>query len=146
MENKTIKISKESMERFNHDKNVVGITQEELVSCPINNGADLNSDCMLDVLFDDGEYVEYEVETNHFEVLGFIDGAAIIAEYWLRNNILKIKTIHPTTRGLIESYRTLLKDRLTDEQVEPAIYANETIGEYVVHFYYNKEYSAKFNS
>lgn len=143
---KTIKISKESLEQFNHDKIVVGITQEDLISCPINNGADLNSDCMLDILFDDGEYVEYEVEANHFEVLGFIDGTAIIAEYWLRNNILKIKTIHPTTRGLIESYRTLLKDRLTDEQVDPVIYANETTGEYVVHFYYNKEYSAKFNS
>ena len=133
---KTIHISKENMEQFNHDKNMVGITQEGLVDCPINNEAGLHSNSLLGALFDNGQYVVSEPQTNHFEALGFIDGAAIIANYWLRSSTLGIKTIHPTTRSLIESFRTLLKERLTDEQVEPVIYANETAGEYDVHFYY----------
>lgn len=140
----TIKISKESMEKFAHDKNVVDV--RNATPCPINNGADLKADSMFDCLFDDGQYAESEPQTNHFEVLGFIDGAAIIADYWLKSSVLNIKTIHPITRGQIESYRTLLKIRLTDEQVEPVIYANETMGEYTVFFYYKPEYEEQFNS
>lgn len=141
---KTIHVSKESMERFKHDKDVVGATKR--IPCPINNGADLNSDAMLDALFDDGQYVESEPQTNHFEVVGFIDGAAIIADYWLRSNTLSLKTIHPITRGLIVSYRTMLHDRLSDEQVEPEIICNEMAGEYEVYFYYRPEYAEQFNS
>lgn len=140
---KTIHVSKESVERFKHDKDVVGATNR--VPCPINNGADLNSDAMLDALFDDGQYVESEPQTNHFEVVGFIDGAAIIADYWLRSNTLSLKTIHPVTDGLRKSYETLLQTRLSDEQVEPVILAFDN-GEYEVYFYYRPEYAEQFNS
>ena len=80
MTNETIHISKESMDTFNHDKNVVDMTMQELyerhLECPINNGADLNSDAMLENLFDDGQYVENRVN-GKYVVLGFIDGIPV---------------------------------------------------------------------
>lgn len=136
----SIKISKESMERFNHDKNVVGATNR--VPCPINNGADMHNGEMLEILFDMGEYVESNIGGKTYEALGFIDGAAVSVKYTMFTSEINIKTIHPSTSGLIESYRKLLPERLSDEQVEPMIVANEILGDYTVRFFYNEKCSA----
>ena len=55
---KTAKSFMEVQLRFNNRK----------VPCPINNGADLNSDAMLEALFDDGQYIEHQ-EGRSYKVL-----------------------------------------------------------------------------
>lgn len=142
MTDKTIKISKESLEQFNHDKNVVGITQEDLVSCPINNGADLNSDCMLDCLFDDGQYTE-----EHFRALGFIRHYPFMVEYKLNGNFISLQCLVYINKEETDTLTEEIKDRLSDEQVFPKI---DTLpnnnSKWISFMYYRPEYAAKFNS
>lgn len=132
-----IKISKESLERFKHDKDVVGARNR--VPCPINNQADLHSDAMLMCLFDNAEYVENEF-LNDREAVGYVNGWAVVVKFTLGDNKLMLRPIHPLSYGMVETYRKLLPERLTDEQVEPEIEANEWLGEYDIRFYYNEEW------
>lgn len=124
--------------------NVVGARNR--VSAPITNGADLVSDAVCDNLFDDGEWMEQPIlphvgDGRSWMVVGFIDGAPVLVTYSLNSNMVKIKTFCPPTRGLIESYRKILQERLTDEQVESEIFANEKLGEYTVYMYYTDEWA-----
>ena len=110
MENETIHISKESMDAFNHDKNVVDMTFKELferhLECPINNGSDLNSDAMLDCLFDDGQYVENRVN-GEYVALGFIDGVPARCEYELGSNFLYISPMCASGEGRLSFFQEM---------------------------------------
>lgn len=144
----TIKISKESMERFNHDKNVVGATNR--VPCPINNGADLNSDAMLDNLFEFDDYVERQFG-NHFVALGFIEDVPFKVEYDLFDNRLLLSCCdYMKGKEKFNILKDEIKERLTDEQVEPDItfYSDVDGKQYfgICHFYYNEDYAATMNS
>lgn len=142
----TIKISKESMERFNHDKNVVGATNR--VPCPINNGADLNSDAMLDNLFEFDDYVERQFG-NHFVALGFIEDVPFKVEYDLFDNRLLLSCY-----DYVEGKRKFnilseeIEKRLTDEQVKPDLvfYADVDGKEYfgICDFYYDDKYAEQY--
>lgn len=84
--------------KTNSNKNVdvTSLTYQELyerhLDCPINNGADLNSDALLDSLFDDGQYVENRV-AGQYVALGFIDGVPARCEYELGYNSMWILPI-----------------------------------------------------
>lgn len=142
MTDKTIKISKESLEQFSHDKNVVGITQEELVSCPINNGADLNSDFMLDCLFDDGLYTE-----EHFRALGFIRHYPFMVEYKLNDNFISLQCLAYLNKEETDTLTEEIKYRLSDEQVFPKVGTlPNNNSKWMFFMYYRPEYDAIFNS
>ena len=138
MENETIHISKESMDAFNHDKNVVDMTFKELferhLECPINNGSDLNSDAMLDCLFDDGQYVENRVN-GEYVALGFIDGVPARCEYELGSNFLYISPMLKKKESDYSSWVNTLPERLGDETIfaKAERYAG---GVYFVNFFY----------
>lgn len=137
-----IEITNESLEQFNHDKNVVGITHEELVSCPINNGADLNSDCMLDCLFDDGQYTE-----EHFCALGFIRHYPFMVEYKLNDNFISLQCLVYINKEETDTLTEEIKDRLSDEQVFPKVGTlSDDINKWLFFMYYRPEYAVKFNS
>lgn len=84
--------------KTNSNKNVdvTNLTFQELyerhLDCPINNGADLNSDALLDSLFDDGQYVENRVN-GEYVALGFINGVPARCEYELGYNYMSIFSI-----------------------------------------------------
>lgn len=82
-----IKITKESLEQFNHDKNVAGT--DERIECPINNGADLHADGLLESIFDFSEYISGPKQ----EALGYINGVPFMAKYQLGYNVMEL---HPT--------------------------------------------------
>lgn len=121
---KTIKISKESMERFNHDKNVVGITQEELmeehedelVECPFNNQADLHSDAVFDFLFDNGDYLEHHepYQSTHW-VVGYIGGLAVTGYWWYGMNSLIIKHSEILYGKSLEEFEKMLINRTSGD-------------------------------
>ena len=117
MTNETIHISKESMDTFNHDKNVVDMTMQELferhLECPINNGSDLNSDAMLDSLFDDGQYVENRA-AGRYVALGFVDGIPVRCEYNLGLNCMTIHTLLSKKECSYSSLNVTLPERLSD--------------------------------
>lgn len=138
MENETIHISKEDMDAFNHDKNVVDMTIKELyerhLECPINNGADLNSDAMLENLFDDGQYVENRVN-GKYVVLGFIDGIPVRCEYNLGLNCMTIHTLLSKKEFGYSSLHYTLPERLSDEQCfSKMTYCGS--GVWMAHFFY----------
>lgn len=108
MTDKIIKISKESLEQFNHDKNVVDAGNR--VECPINNGADLHADMLLESIFDDGEYVSGPKQ----EALGYIKGMPFMAKYSLGSNIIEL---HPTLPFVLDDKKAA---KLTDEISERA--------------------------
>ena len=138
MENETIHISKESMDAFNHNKNVVDMTMEELyerhLECPINNGSDLNSDAMLDCLFDDGQYVENRAN-GKYVALGFIDGVPARCQYELGDNFMFIFPILKKKESNYDSWENILPDRLGDEAVFAKVF-NVGCGIHYVHFFY----------
>ena len=80
----------------NENVDVTSLTYQELYErhlvCPINNGADLNSDTMLDSLFDDGRYVENRA-AGRYVALGFIDGVPARCQYELGCNYMYILPI-----------------------------------------------------
>lgn len=119
----TIKISKESMEKFNHDKNVVGY--ENRMPCPINNGADMHADMLLEGLFDDGAYVKngYEREGYWFETLGFVNKLPVFCGYQFGENRLTVRFVETSTTAVVNAadFEEILRQRLTDEQVWPDI-------------------------
>ena len=120
MENETIHISKESMDTFNHDKNVVNMTIKEMyerhLECPINYGADLNSDTMYDNLFDDGQYVENRVN-GKYVTLGFIGGVPARCEYELGHNTMWIFPILKKKESDYSSWKYIISERLGDEAI-----------------------------
>ena len=138
MTNETIHISKESMDAFNHDKNVVGMTIKEMyekpLECPINNGSDLNSDAMFDDLFDDGQYVENRVN-GKYVALGFINRIPARCEYELGSNSMWIFPILKKKECDYSSWENLLPDRLADEETF-AIVGKYTGGLFYVNFFY----------
>ncbi len=104
---KTAKDAKEVQLRFNNRK----------VRCPINNGSDLNSDAMLEALFDDGQYVEQQ-EGKSYKALGFIDGYPMMVNYFLGTANMFITGSYSTPSVYISS---LIRDRLNNEQTEVVV-------------------------
>ena len=138
MTNETIHISKESMDAFNHDKNVVDMTMQELferhLECPINNGSDLNSDAMLDSLFDDGQYVENRA-AGRYVALGFVDGIPVRCEYNLGLNCMTIHTLLSKKECGYSSLNVTLPERLSDDLYFSKItYCGS--GVWMAHFFY----------
>ena len=138
MENETIHISKESMDAFNHDKNVVDMTIKELyerhLECPINNGPDLNSDAMFDNLFDDGQYVENRA-AGRYITLGFVDGIPVRCEYNLGLNCMTIHTLLSKKECSYSSLNVTLPERLSDDLYFSKItYCGS--GVWMAHFFY----------
>ena len=128
---KTAMDTEEVMKRFNHRKE----------PCPINNGSDLNSDAMLEALFDDGQYIEHQ-EGRSYKVLGFIYGYPMQVDY-----VLGMASMTITCREQAPSKRisSLLRERLIDEQVEAEVKCSPASfsGDYQywrVHFYYTPAY------
>lgn len=120
--------------------------QNERIECPVNNGADLNSDAMLENLFDDGEYVEHEERGNVHIALGFIDGQAVMAQYWLNTNKIDITVINKYyLADNKESFYKTLKERLSDEQVEPELSTYVYVSTIRCRFYYKPEWVAENN-
>lgn len=143
----TIKISKESMEKFNHQERR---RAQNRVPCPINNGADLNSDAMLENLFDEGECIEHGY-SGHYISLGFIEDIPFKVEYDFRDNKLMLSCMD-FMKGK-EKFNILkeeIEKRLTDEEVEPDInfYTNLDGKQYfaIALFYYTEEWAEQFNS
>ena len=138
MTNETIHISKESMDAFNHDKNVVDMTFKELyerhLKCPINNGSDLNTDAVFDDLFDDGQYVE-NYAAGRYVALGFVDGIPVRCEYNLGLNCMTIHTLLSKKECGYSSLHYTLPERLSDEQCfSKMTYCGS--GVWVAHFFY----------
>ena len=106
------------------------------IPCPINEGADLNSQFLMEALFDDMDYVERETKLHRHVAMGFIDGIPVIVTWHFGKSNILIHTARPTTMDDVVSFRKTLPERLTDEQVEPEIFANEMAGEWNVTFYY----------
>ena len=127
---KTVKDADEVQQRFDHRKE----------PCPINNGSDLNSDAMLEALFDDGQYIEHQ-EGRSYKVLGFISGYPMMVDYALGGASMTI-TSEVMAPHFIES---LIRERLSDEQVEAEVKHSYTDAFYgcrywKVMFYYTPAY------
>ena len=129
--------------KTNSNKNVdvTSLTYQELwdrhLDCPINNGADLNSDALLDSLFDDGQYVENRA-AGRYVALGFIDGVPARCQYELGCNYMYIFPILKKKESDYSSWENTIPDRLGDE----AIFANVEKyigGLYYVDFFYRSE-------
>lgn len=132
MENKT---------NSNKNVDVFRLPYQELyerhLECPINNGADLNSDAMLDSLFDDGQYVENRVNSKYI-ALGFIDGVPARCEYELGSNCMWILPILSKKLSDYSSWGNALSDRLGDESIFAMVdYCGS--GAYLVYFFYRSE-------
>lgn len=120
---KTAKGSMEVQLRFNQRK----------VLCPINNGSDLNSDAMLEALFDDGQYVEHQ-EGRSYKVLGFIAGYPMQVDYALGRASMTV-----TSYGDLHfNLSSLIKERLNNDQTEVEV--EENYGYATVRFYYTPAY------
>lgn len=120
---KTAKGSMEVQLRFNQRK----------VLCPINNGSDLNSDAMLEALFDDGQYVEHQ-EGRSYKVLGFIAGYPMQVDYALGRASMTVASYGDLNINL----STWIKKRLNNDQTE--VEAHENYGYVTVLFYYTPAY------
>lgn len=120
---KTVKDAEEVQQRFNHRKE----------PCPINNGSDLNSDAMLEALFDDGQYVEHQ-EGRSYKALGFISGYPMMVDYALgRASMAVTSYLNPHF-----NLSTLIKERLNNDQTEVEV--EENYGYATVRFYYTPAY------
>lgn len=122
----------------NENIDVTSLTIRELyerhLECPINNGSDLNSDAMLDSLFDDGQYVENRVN-GEYVALGFIDGVPARCQYELGYNPMYIFPILKKKESDYSSWENIIPDRLGDETIFAKVekYAG---GLYYVNFFY----------
>ena len=126
--------------KTNSNKNidVTGLTYQELYDrnlvCPINNGADLNSDAMLDSLFDDGQYVENRA-AGQYVALGFIDGVPAVCEYELGNNYMYIFPILKKKACDYSSWDNVISDRLGDDTIFANVERYSGVMCYVDFFY-----------
>ena len=137
MENETIQNSKESMDAFNHDKNVVDMTMQELyerhLEYPIYNGSYLFY-AIFGSLFDDGQNVENCVNGKYI-ALGFIDGIPVRCEYNLGLNCMTIHTLLSKKECGYSSLHYTLPERLSDEQCfSKMTYCGS--GVWMAHFFY----------
>ena len=137
MENETIHISKESMDAFNHDKNVVDMTMQELyeshLECPIYNGSYLFY-AIFGSMFDDGQYVENRVNGKYI-ALGFVDGIPVRCEYNLGLNCMTIHTLLSKKECSYSSLNVTLPERLSDDLYFSKItYCGSGI--WMAHFFY----------
>ena len=125
----------------NENVDVTSLTYQELYErhlvCPINNGADLNSDTMLDSLFDDGQYVENRA-AGRYVALGFIDGVPARCQYELGCNYMYILPILKKKECDYSSWENTISDRLGDDTIFANVekYAG---GLYYVDFFYRSE-------
>ena len=119
----TAKDAKEVQLRFDNRK----------VLCPTNNGSDLNSDAILEALFDNGQYVEHQ-EGRSYKVLGFISGYPMMVDYALgRASMAVTSYLNPHF-----NLSTLIKERLNNDQTEVEV--EENYGYATVRFYYTPAY------
>lgn len=125
----------------NENVDVTSLTYQELyqkhLDCPINNGADLNSDAMLDSLFDDGQYVENRAN-GKYVALGFIDGVPARCQYELGDNFMYIFPILKKRESDYGSWENIIPDRLGDETIFAKVF-NCGCGIHYVHFFYRSE-------
>lgn len=125
----------------NENVDVTSLTYQELyerhLDCPINNGADLNSDAMLDSLFDDGQYVENRAN-GKYVALGFIDGVPARCQYELGDNFMYIFPILKKRESDYGSWENIIPDRLGDETIFAKVF-NCGCGIHFVHFFYRSE-------
>lgn len=142
MTDKTIKISKESVNKFNHDKNVVDMSYKELCEncpeCPINNGADLNAQFMLESLFDSETYVKNKIG-NSYIALGFINGIPVRCKYELGTNSLWVIAVLPKKECDYTSLDEILPKRLSDDEVFAKVTYFNSGYWYANFFYYPKD-------
>ena len=122
----------------NENVDVTSLTYQELYErhlvCPINNGADLNSDTMLDSLFDDGQYVENRA-AGRYVALGFVDGIPVRCEYNLGLNCMTIHTLLSKKEYSYSSLNVTLPERLSDDLYFSKItYCGS--GVWMAHFFY----------
>ena len=137
MTNETIHISKESMDAFKHDKNVVDMTMQELyerhLEYPIYNGSYLFY-AIFGSLFDDGQYVENRVNGKYI-ALGFVDGIPVRCEYNLGLNCMTIHTLLSKKECSYSSLNVTLPERLSDDLYFSKItYCGS--GVWMAHFFY----------
>lgn len=109
---KTAKDAKEVQLRFENRR----------VPCPIDEGANLNSDVMFENLFDDGIYVEHDKGRTYI-ALGFILGNPMIAQCYLHDNYIGIAyaNVDRMADDDAEKLKKEIPNRLRDEQVEADI-------------------------
>lgn len=81
------------------------------LECPINNGADIVSDFLLDELFDYHEYVERKIGHKHI-VLGFIGVEPAKVEYEIDSNWLTIHSILPKEECDYDIWKKLIPERM----------------------------------
>lgn len=125
----------------NENVDVTNLTFQELferhLDCPINNGADLNSDALLESLFDDGQYVENRVN-GKYVAFGFIDGVPARCNYELGCNYLSIFPILKKKESDYSSWKHTIPDRLGDDTIFAKV-DHWGSGFYCVDFFYRTE-------
>lgn len=128
---KTVKDAEEVQQRFNHRKE----------PCPINNGSDLNSDAMLEALFDDGQYVERQ-EGNLYKALGFICEHPMLVSYSLRHSVIDIERLDKSHIWNHEQVEKEITSRLRCEDTEAELHydGDAWCQSWRVHFYYTPAY------
>ena len=85
-----IEISKESLESFSHNKNVCGISQNEVIAKRIIAPIDEKNVCSdwIEEIFDDYSCTYTEVKRKH-KYCGFVDGELVMCSYTFGNNTLQ---------------------------------------------------------
>lgn len=128
---KTAMDTEEVMKRFNHRKE----------PCPINNGSDLNSDAMLDALFDDGQYVERQ-EGKSYRALGFICEHPMLVRYSLGQSVIDIERLDKSHIWSHERIEKEITSRLRCEDTEAELHydGDAWCQSWRVHFYYTPAY------
>lgn len=93
-----------------------------MTPCPINNGADLKADDMLENLFDNDRYVKRE-DINHVHTaLGFIRNIPFMAQYLSGDFYLRLTCLDKNKWVIyFDIIHSIIPERLTDEYVEPDI-------------------------
>lgn len=114
------------------------------IPCPINNGADLKADNMLENLFDDAQYVENHVGDGGYIALGFIDGVPARCSYVLGCSFLWVAPVLKKSDSDYGSWKKMLPERLSDGQVcaDLTYFGN---GGWYSSFYYRDEINGVAN-
>ena len=128
---KTVKDADEVQQRFDHRKE----------PCPINNGADLNSDAMLEALFDDGQYLEQQ-NGRLYKALGFICEHPMLVRYSLGQSVIDIERFDQSHIWNHEQVEKEIDSRLRCEDIEVELHyhGDSWCQSWRVHFYYTPAY------
>lgn len=104
------------------------------IKAPINNGADICEDALMDNLFDYSSYVEGEKENAH-SFMGFINGVPCIVKvvFGTANMIIK-----PCTSFEIRKFNEHLVKNLNDETIKADIHYYMNTNQYFVTFIYKE--------